>query len=214
LRQLEGRNRLNLQLADSGMIDTIRQLDEELFLLLNGAHCTLCDTLMWYASKMWMWAPIYAWMVFMLFSRKSKLNAVIALLCIACLLFLTDFVAVKTVKETVMRLRPTHNPRLQGLVHMVQDELGNYYKGGRYGFFSNHASNFAGVTVFFVLLMKPMSRWVYAALAAWVVLIGYSRIYLGVHYPLDILAGFAYGTLAGLFIYWLYGKFEKREVAA
>ena len=214
MRQLEGRNRLNLQLADSGMIDTIRQLDEELFLLLNGAHCTLCDTLMWYASKMWLWAPIYVWMVFMLFSRKSKLNAVIALLCIACLLFLTDFVAVKTVKETVMRLRPTHNPRLQGLVHMVQDELGNYYKGGRYGFFSNHASNFAGVTVFFVLLMKPMSRWVYAALAAWVVLIGYSRIYLGVHYPLDILAGFAYGTLAGLFIYWLFGKFEKREVAA
>ncbi len=196
------------------MIDTIKQLDEELFLLLNGAHCTLCDTLMWYASKMWMWAPIYVWMVFMLFSRKSKLNAVIALLCIACLLFLTDFVAVKTVKETVMRLRPTHNPRLQGLVHMVQDELGNYYKGGRYGFFSNHASNFAGVTVFFVLLMKPMSRWVYAALAAWVVLIGYSRIYLGVHYPLDVLVGFFYGTLAGLLMYWLFGKFEKREVAA
>jgi len=195
------------------MIDTIKQLDEELFLLLNSAHCTPCDAMMWYVSKMWLWAPVYAWMVFMLFSRKSRLNAVIALLCIAGLLFLTDFVAVKTVKETVMRLRPTHDPRLQGLVHMVQDELGNFYKGGRYGFFSNHASNFAGVSVFFVLLMKPLSKWVYAAIASWVVLIGYSRIYLGVHYPFDVLVGFAYGTIAGVFMYWVYGRFEKREAA-
>ena len=195
------------------MIDTIKQLDEELFLLLNSAHCALCDTFMWYVSKMWLWTPVYVWMVYMLFSRKSKLNAVIALLCIAGLLFLTDFVAVKTVKETVMRLRPTHNPRFQGLVHMVQDELGNFYKGGRYGFFSNHASNFAGVSVFFGLLMKPLSKWVYAAIASWVALIGYSRIYLGVHYPLDVLVGFAYGGIAGLFMFWVYGRFEKRETA-
>ena len=150
----------------------------------------------------------------MLFSRKSRLNAVIALLCIAGLLFLTDFVAVKTVKETVMRLRPTHNPHLQGLVHIVQDELGSFYKGGRYGFFSNHASNFAGVSVFFVLLMKPLSKRVYAAIALWVLLIGYSRIYLGVHYPFDVLAGFVYGTIAAVFMFWVYSRFEKKETTA
>ena len=192
-------------------MDAIKQFDETLFLMLNGRHCPNCDLLMWYVSKMWVWIPVYGWMIFLLFKRKSKANAIVGLVCIACLLFLTDFVAVKMVKQTVMRLRPTHNPALQDLVHMVQDEMGNFYKGGRYGFFSNHASNFAGVAIFFSLLVGPLTRWIRFALVAWVLLIGYSRIYLGVHYPFDILAGFVYGCCAALFMYWVYRKFEKPE---
>lgn len=195
------------------MLDTIQQFDERLFLWLNGNHCAACDVAMWYVSKMWVWVPVYAWMIYKLFSVKSKVNVTVGLVCIACLIFLTDFVAVKTIKETVMRLRPTHNPALQHLVHMVQDEMGNYYKGGRYGFFSNHSSNFAGVALFFSLIVKPLGKWVQVSIVAWVVLIGYSRIYLGVHYPLDVVAGFAYGSCAALVMYWVYRKFEKREVA-
>ena len=193
------------------MIDTLRHFDESLFLWLNGRHCALCDIFMWYASKMWVWIPVYVWMIFLLFKRKSKANAIVGLVCIACLLFLTDYVAVKMIKQTVMRLRPTHNPALEGLVHMVQDEMGNFYKGGRYGFFSNHASNFAGVAFFFSLIVSPLARWIRFSLFAWVLLIGYSRIYLGVHYPLDIMAGLIYGCCAALFMYWVYRKFEKPE---
>lgn len=195
-------------------METLRNWDESLFLWLNGHHAHAADVLMWYISKMWVWIPVYAWMLFCLFKRKSTVNAALALLCIAMLLFLTDFVAVKTIKETVMRLRPTHNPDLDGLVHMVQDELGSYYRGGRYGFFSNHASNFMGVSTFFFWLMRPMKRAFVVLLAAWVLLIGYSRIYLGVHYPLDVLVGFAYGAAAGSLMYGVYSKFEKKNVEA
>ena len=193
------------------MLEILKEWDESLFLWLNGHHTHSADVFMWYVSKMWVWLPVYAWMLYTLFHRKKKLNASIALICIALLLFLTDFVAVKTIKETIMRLRPTHNPRLEGLVHMVQDELGNFYRGGRYGFFSNHASNFMGVTVFFCLLMKPLKRVVLGLLIGWVLLIGYSRIYLGVHYPLDVLVGFVYGALAGLVMYLVYTKFERKN---
>jgi undecaprenyl-diphosphatase len=193
------------------MIDALKQFDESLFLWLNSMHCGPCDSAMWYVSKMWLWVPVYAWMVYTLFTQKSKVNASVALICIAFLIFLTDFVAVKTIKETVMRLRPTHNPALMHLVHVVQDEMGNDYKGGRYGFFSNHSSNFAGVALFFGLVVRPLGWPIRMALIAWVMLIGYSRIYLGVHYPLDVLAGFAYGCCAALFMSWVYGKFEKRE---
>lgn len=196
------------------MIETLKQLDEHLFLFLNSRHCLLCDTLMWYVSKMWFWTPVYLWMLFVLFRRKSPLNAVIALISIACVLFFTDFVAVKLIKETVMRLRPSHNPRFEGLVHLVQDEFGNFYKGGRYGFFSNHASNFAGVATLFLLLMRPIKFWIGLLIAIWVVVIGYSRVYLGVHYPLDVLVGFAYGGLVGYLFFVLYSKFEKKEVAS
>jgi undecaprenyl-diphosphatase len=194
------------------MMDTLIYWDELLFLWLNGLHSAQGDVIMWYVSKMWVWIPVYAWMLYSLFSQKPRVHAFIALICIAFLLFLTDFLAVKLVKETVMRLRPTHNTQLEGLVHMVRDELGNYYRGGRYGFFSNHASNFSGVATFFFLSMRPMKRIQIAFLALWVLLIGYSRIYLGVHYPFDVLAGFIYGSVAGLCMHWVFLKFTKKTV--
>ncbi|MFM7728557.1 MAG: hypothetical protein ACKO7B_17795, partial [Flavobacteriales bacterium] len=72
-------------------MNTLHDWDESLFLWLNGHHTHALDTFMWYVSKMWVWLPVYGWMLYSLFKRKTTLNATIALLCIAMLLFLTDF---------------------------------------------------------------------------------------------------------------------------
>ncbi len=103
-----------------------------------------------------------------------------------------------------MRLRPTYNPEVLDRVNMVLDENGNFYRGGRFGFFSNHASNYFGVAVFFFLLMKPMKSWAVVLLFSWITLIAYSRIYLGVHYPGDVMAGALFGILAAIIVHWLF----------
>jgi undecaprenyl-diphosphatase len=96
------------------------------------------------------------------------------------------------------------------MVHHVIDSKGQLYKGGSFGFFSNHASNFFGVVTLFLLLMKPARKWIAVLLFAWALLIGYSRIYLGVHYPGDIIVGAIYGMLIAWCVsklfYWLLSK--------
>jgi undecaprenyl-diphosphatase len=196
------------------LIAGLQSLDERLFLALNGTHTPLLDAMMWYASKMLFWLPVYVLLLVTMYRRMSGARFISAIIGLAFLLFLTDFVAVQAVKETVQRLRPSHNPALEHLVHLVKDDNGQFYRGGRYGFFSNHASNYAGVCAFFILLMRPLKRLAIAALIAWVVLISYSRIYLGVHYPFDILAGWIYGAACGWLVFLLVNRLTKNSTVS
>lgn len=164
------------------------------------------DQWMWYTSKMLFWSPVYLILLWALYQKLQRRHFWIALGGLAVLLFITDFVVVHSIKNVVMRPRPGYNPALDGLIHFVKDGNGNFYKGGRFGFFSNHASNYAGVITYFILLMRPMQKWIYVLLVLWLLMIVYSRIYLGVHYPGDILAGIIFGTSVAYLIYRIYLK--------
>ena len=178
------------------------QIDRELLYLLNGYHSPLFDTLMWHISKMEIWIPVYAVMVYSL-NKKYGISAFILLILFAVLLlFLTDFTAVHLIKNTVMRLRPSHNDQTMDYVNLVMDESGNPYRGGQFGFFSNHASNFFGVVTFYLMCIRPVKKWVAFSLYGWAILIGYSRIYMGVPYPGDVLAGALFGIGTG----WLVAR--------
>ncbi|MFY7972688.1 MAG: phosphatase PAP2 family protein [Flavobacteriales bacterium] len=179
-------------------------IDQQLFLALNFDGGPTLDSFMWWASGKWSWVPLY---VFLLLAMKKKLEwkpFFWALVMIAVCIAINDQVASGLFKNWIQRLRPSHEPALEGLVHLVREPNGNWYKGGSFGFYSSHAANNAGVACFFLLLMNVREWQKIVMLLFMVLTVGYSRIYLGVHYPGDILMGFFMGIIIGWLCYQVY----------
>ena len=170
------------------MIEFLDHIDRALFLFLNGFHNLFFDGLMFWITKGLLWIPISLFFIFFLI-RKYKWNALVIVLCAGLMVLASDQVS-WLVKETVQRLRPSQQPGL--MVHMVEA-----YKGGTYGFYSAHASNTICVAVFLIILLGRSCWYVYVPAILWSVLMSYTRIYLGVHYPGDILAGWIAGGMIG-----------------
>ena len=177
------------------MIESLSHLDESLFLSLNELHTSWLDPLMMWFSGNVIWMPLYVFLLFQL-SKLPRPHAIVALAGIAVGIALSDQFTSSLLKPLVERPRPTWNKDIGTLVHTVDG-----YRGGHYGFPSSHAANTFCVAVFLILILrKPWTRW----LLLWAAVVSYSRIYLGVHYPGDVLTGAALGTLFGALTYWLY----------
>ena len=116
---------------------------------------------------------------------------------IALTITLADQISSGLIKDFIGRFRPTHNPEIESIVHTV-----NGYKGGLYGFVSSHAANTLGVAVYISLLFR--NRYITLFMMLWSLLVAYSRIYLGVHYPGDILGGMVVGVISGFVVYKIY----------
>ncbi|MBL6604006.1 MAG: phosphatase PAP2 family protein [Flavobacteriaceae bacterium] len=102
-------------------------------------------------------------------------------------------------KDTIQRLRPCYNEQITDSLRLVKESC-----GGRYGFFSAHASNSFSLAIFFGLLLRSSNRFLILMFTIYALLISYSRIYLGVHYPIDILAGAIFGSIYALVLYKIY----------
>ena len=179
-------------------MDEILELDRRLFLELNSNfHTPWLDQLMMFMSTTTAWIPLYLILLYMIIKVYNK-EAWMVLLAVAITIVLADQVTSTFMKPFFERLRPSHEPDLREMVKIV-----NGYRGGRFGFASSHAANTFGVATLMWLTLKNFRPWI-GLLFLWAVGVGYTRIYLGVHYPGDILAGDLIGFLSALAAYFLY----------
>jgi undecaprenyl-diphosphatase len=153
------------------------------------------------------WAPLYAAiLVYIAMKEKNQKNFWFILLFIAIAVFFADRGSA-LIKDIVQRPRPCHEPALEGLVHIVNGKC-----GGMYGFISSHAAN--AFNVAFISLLYIRKRWYSISIIIWAIVVGYTRIYLGVHYPGDVICGSVYGALVAWGVYRLYLVFDKSRAVS
>ena len=185
------------------------ELDQELLLFFNGFHSDWMDPVMILATKTIFWLPLYLVLVYLMV-KSYKWNTLYLLVGVAITIALADQMTSTFMKPFFSRLRPSQEPALIGILHTV-----NNYKGGLYGFASSHAANTFGVAMFLWLLFKSRYRY-FSVIFVWAAFMSYTRIYLGVHYPADILVGAIIGLVCGWIGYrfanWLLSRFSNRKV--
>lgn len=186
-------------------MESLEALDRSAFLAINGWHAPWADGPMLVVSEMLTWVPLYLFFFFMIQRRFGWRGLWWSIPVLGLMILCSDKGSVLLFKETVQRLRPCHEPSLQGLVHLVKDGC-----GGQFGFVSSHASNHFAIALFMAGALGGTPRWALPALIGWAALICYSRVYLGVHYPGDVFVGGLYGAAIGAIFAVLFRRIVQR----
>lgn len=171
--------------------------DHQLFLFLNGLHVGWLDPVMTFISSEKGWIPFYAVLVFLVF-YKYKWKGLCVLLGVVVAITLSDQIASHIFKPMVMRLRPCHDPLIKDLVYLPDGHC-----GGKYGFMSSHAANTFALASLIYMTMRKHYRKIGWMMFPWAAVVSYSRIYMGAHFPGDVICGAALGVLLGFGIGYL-----------
>lgn len=184
------------------MIEYLNDIDADALLAVNGSHDLFQDAFWWLLTAKWSSALLLLALLWILLHQNRR-HALLVLAMLALAVVFADQVSSGLIKHLVERLRPTHDPSLESMVHVI-----NGYRGGMYGFVSSHAANYCALAMLISLVMRH--RLVTISMFTWTLLQCYSRMYLGVHYPGDIIGGLAVGLLAGWLVWQLMRWIERR----
>lgn len=179
------------------------EFDQQLLLLLNGSDSLFWDGLMWIATSTYIWIPVAIILLYIIFKNNTTKEALIIVGLLILLVILSDQISSGFCKPFFARYRPTQDPELMYMIDIV-----NGYRGGKYGFISSHASNTFAIATFMALVLRNSSS--IASLFVWAILCTYSRIYLGVHYPGDVLFGIILGISIASALYILYHFLQRK----
>jgi undecaprenyl-diphosphatase len=184
------------------MIEFLQRIDNGLLLRINHFNAPWLDQCMWVLSSKWINFPLAFCIIVLLKSQFSWKKTGLIFLLTLCVISLTDIVSTQLFKDYFQRLRPSHDPIVGHYLHFYMLGPNNPYLGGQFGFVSSHAANLAALFMFLLPFLKKYTLCVYA-LGSYVFLVAYSRVYLGVHFPSDVLCG----ALLGLTIGWLLRRY-------
>ena len=188
------------------MLDRIKQIDTELLIFLNNLGNKSWDPLWVSITDKFTFLPLFILIIFFLFKKNGTKGLLVILLFISVLILFTDQFT-NVVKDFTQRLRPCRLDELQGLLRDID------IRCGKYGFFSAHAANSISVTIFIINCVdESVKKFLKPVLILWVMIFSYSRIYLGVHYPLDTIFGLTFGIFSGFLFKYIYNYFISVKV--
>ncbi|MHB1147047.1 MAG: phosphatase PAP2 family protein [Lutibacter sp.] len=189
------------------MIDSLINKDIELLIYLNNLGSTQWDGVWLFISNKYSAIPFYFLLLFFTYKQFGIKKTLVAVLFVVLLIITSDQTG-NLFKYGFKRLRPCHNENISHLIRLVGNRC-----GGLYGYFSAHATNTMAIAVFFGLLLRRKLKYLFPILILWAFIVSYSRIYLGVHFPLDVVTGMLFGLFYGALFYALLNTFLKKFIA-
>lgn len=187
-------------------MEALSTIDSDLFLFLNGLHADWMDGVMVLITQMWVWLPLYLLLIYWTVKQYGK-RCWWIFLALALVVLCSDQLSAHVCKPLFQRLRPCYNTDLQGLIHLPKGMA-----GGQYGFVSSHAANTFAIAAFLTAALRKKYKWMGIALYLWAFISSYSRIYIGYHYPGDILCGAVLGILVGLTLWKVFQLLVVKKI--
>lgn len=182
------------------MLETLQQVDQDVFLTLNGISSSFWDHFMWLFTSKLTWVPLYAALLYVIWKNFNLAAFIITVVAVVLIITFADQVCATLIRPAVARMRPSNpNNPISQFVYLVNEK-----RGGRYGFPSCHAANTFALAFTMMFMLKNIA--LNAFFFSWATINSYSRIYIGVHYPGDLIAGLIVGLIGAFLIYFIYKK--------